>query len=412
MLRMRPFALFFAGQIGSNLGDGLHLAAVTFLALRLGASPFELGAVTFCGIFPRIMLGPLGGALADRWNRLGTMIATDWVQSGMVLAIPILYFAGLLNVWLLAALSFALASCSPFFVPASKALLPEMVGGEKIRPANGLLQTTIWPAHFLGAGLIGPLQVIVDLPYIFFFNASSYALSALLLSFVRVRRQRMLSSVAPKIPLRMSLLEGYRALRASRELHAVVATYALLTFFWRGLLQVGLPLYVSRELSGTTSAGAGLFGLLMAVNGVGEMISSLFVWKLRLSKPLLIAFAGEAMFGVAMIGVAVSRAALSGSVWLVGAFIFLGGLALPVTDVPTLSAIQERIPEEHIAKVFSYWNTMGAVGSSLGALLLGALFDQAPVSFGFALGGVSLLLLGTAGTQWIKWSKTGAEPGA
>ena len=365
-----------------------------------------MGMVTFCGVFPRIVFGPVGGALADRWNRLGTMISTDWVRCAVVVAIPLLYFAGFLNVWVLAALSFALASCSPFFVPASKALLPEMVGGERIRPANGLLQTTIWPAHFLGAGLIGPLQAVLDLPYAFFFNASSYALSALLLSFVSIRRQRTSAFAAPKVPLGKSLLDGYRVLRERRELHAVVATYAILTFFWRGLLQVGLPLYVSRELS----AGAGLFGLLMAMNGAGEMVSSLLVGKLRLGKPLLVAFSGEALFGIAMIGVALG-AALSASVWSLVAFVFFGGLALPIADVPILSEIQERIPNEHVAKVFSYWNTMGAVGSASGALLLGVFFDLAPVGLGFVLGGVVLILLGTIGRRWIKSNSIDAGPG-
>ena len=392
--------MFFTGQVGSNLGDGLQITAATFLALRIGASPFELGFVAFCGTFPRILFGPLGGALADRWDRRKVMIATDLIRCMVVLAIPTLYFTGLMNVWVLAALSFLLTSCSPFFLPASKALIPEIVGREKINLANGLLQTTIWPANFLGAGLIGPLQLVMDLPYAFFVNAGSYALSAATLWAMRVRPGETDESATSKPPLLDSMVDGYRALKIEKVLHTVVITYAAYIFFWRGLLQVGLPLYVSRELGG----GAGLFGLLMAVNGGGELVSSLVVGKWRLKKPLAVAFSGQALFGMGMLGVAASSFVgleSAETVWLVGASIFLGGLALPVTDVPVLSTIQKRIPDEHVAKVFSYWNTLGAVGSALGTLLLGALFDVMPVTYGFLAGAIVLILLGSVGTGWV-----------
>ena len=408
LLKTRPFALFFAGQVGSNLGDGLHLTAVTFFALRLGASPFELGVVAFCGIFPRILFGPLGGALADRWDRRATMIVMDLIRCVLVLAIPTLYFVDLISIWVLASLAFLLTSCSAFFLPASKAYIPEMIGKGRVNLANGLLQTTIWPAHFLGAGLIGPLQLVMDLPQVFFINAASYALSATTLSAIRLGPARKPEPEISNPSLLSNLLDGYQALKAEKALHIIVMTYAAYIFFWRGLLQVGLPLYVARELGG----GAGLFGIFMAVNGAGEMVSSLLVGKMHLKRPLAVAFLGETLFGLAMLGVVASGHALpgpSGAAWLVGAFIFVGGLALPITDVPTLSAIQKRMPEGHVAKVFSYWNTMGAVGSALGTLLLGALFNLVPVIYGFLAGGAALILLGAAGASWMRSSEACAE---
>lgn len=94
------------------------------------------------------MFGPIGGVYADKWDKKKTMVITDFVRFFLVLLIPALYIADALSIAMIALISFALTSCSPFFVPASKAYIPKMVGKKNINLANGLLQTTLWH-HFL-----------------------------------------------------------------------------------------------------------------------------------------------------------------------------------------------------------------------------------------------------------------------
>ncbi|WP_238544493.1 MFS transporter [Geomicrobium sp. JCM 19037] len=340
------------------------------------------------------MFGPIGGVYADKWDKKKTMVITDFVRFFLVLLIPALYIADALSIAMIALISFALTSCSPFFVPASKAYIPKMVGKKNINLANGLLQTTLWPSFFIGAGLVGPINALINLPFVLVINALSFAIAGFLIMFIKANKNEDYSSGVKKdVKLFSSLKEGYIALRTEKALHFTVMTFGIYTFFWRGLLQVALPLYVTVTLGG----GPGMFGVFMAVNGVGEMVGSLVMGKLKVERPMSVAFIGEILFGVAMVSVA-----LAGDPLYIAVVLFIGGVTSPVTDIPILSSIQRSIQENHISKVFSYWNTMGAVGSSLGTLLIGIWLEFISPSTMFYIGGATLILVGALGVYLMK----------
>src|SRR5580693_2490313 len=83
-LRHRNFQLFFSGQLISLIGTWMDNIAEAWLVYRLTGSSLLLGTVAFAGQFPVFLCGPIGGLIADRWNRHRVVIATQ--ASSMVLA--------------------------------------------------------------------------------------------------------------------------------------------------------------------------------------------------------------------------------------------------------------------------------------------------------------------------------------
>src|SRR5271154_6269444 len=83
-LKYRNFQLFFGGQLISLTGTWMDTIAEAWLVYRLTGSSLLLGTVAFAGQFPVFLLGPIGGLVADRWNRRSIVVATQ--TSAMVLA--------------------------------------------------------------------------------------------------------------------------------------------------------------------------------------------------------------------------------------------------------------------------------------------------------------------------------------
>src|ERR1700691_6590039 len=83
-LKHRNFQLFFSGQLISLVGTWMDNIAEAWLVYRLTGSSLLLGTVAFAGQIPIFLLGPLGGFVADRWNRQRIVIAPQ--VSSMILA--------------------------------------------------------------------------------------------------------------------------------------------------------------------------------------------------------------------------------------------------------------------------------------------------------------------------------------
>src|SRR5438034_8450576 len=83
-LRHRNFQLFFGGQLISLTGTWMQNVAQAWLVYRLTGSALLLGSVTFAGQIPVFLTSPLGGIVADRYNRKKVVIATQ--TASMILA--------------------------------------------------------------------------------------------------------------------------------------------------------------------------------------------------------------------------------------------------------------------------------------------------------------------------------------
>jgi MFS family permease len=101
LLKKKSFFPFFISQIMTNFGDGLFAVLLVTVALAQGASPTELGIVTFCTVLPRGLLGPIGGVFGDRMDKKRLMIIVEVARTLAVTTVPILFFVGDVSIWFL-----------------------------------------------------------------------------------------------------------------------------------------------------------------------------------------------------------------------------------------------------------------------------------------------------------------------
>lgn len=383
LLRAKGFSPFFYSQILTNLGDGLLSVSLIYYAVSIGSSAATLGLLVSAITLARGLLGPLGGVISDRMDRRRYVITLEVLRTVAVLCIPVLGLMGVLNVWSLAIIGVFISTLFAISVPAAKALIPELISKDRLQLANGLIQTITWPAFFLGAGALALFQGRYPPYTLFALIGGAFAISSMLLWLLPVAGKTQ----APQARLTIlvffqELTRGYQALSVDRVMRARVWLYGVFTFFWRGTLQICIPLLILRHFE----SPQWVYGALMFANGAAELLANLYVGKTYFRRPIVFTYSCEILMGVGLLLMAVSLYLPLPYVWLFPAVILIG-IAAATIDIPLLTVIQKQVAVEHTGKVISYWFTIGSCGGAAGSLLLGMLFNFLPV-------GVAILVTG------------------
>src|SRR4051812_33011607 len=143
VLRVRDFRKLWLSMSLSSFGAWLGLLAITATATSLvngfAAANFALGGVLLFRLLPAIVLGPLAGAFADRFDRRKTMVVVDIIRFGLFASIPVVDNL----IWLFVA-QFLIEAFTLFWIPAKEAAVPNMLRKDQLEPANQLSLVTTY----------------------------------------------------------------------------------------------------------------------------------------------------------------------------------------------------------------------------------------------------------------------------
>jgi MFS family permease len=386
--RHRDLRLFFAGHGVSLVGTWMQQVAMSWLVYRLTGSPWMLGVVAFCNQFPALLMAPLAGALADRWDRYRMVVAAQSVAMLQASVLAALVLGGVVQVWHVMALSVVSGLVSGFDVPARQSLLVRLVRGPDDLPNAIALHSSIFNgARLVGPAIAGVLIGLVGEGPVFLLNALSYIAVLAALRAMDVSNERQAG--APAGPVLAAMAAGFRYAREVAPIRWPLALLALLSL-------VGIPYSVllpafAREVLG---GDARTLGLLTSSAGLGALVGTIYLASRSTVRGLgrVIATCTGVM-GVGLVALSLSR-----HVGLATVPMLAVGFGVVVTTASINTVLQTVVDEEMRGRVMSLF-MMAFVGASpLGSLLGGALAERIGVSvtLGLAGGVIVLLALGFA----------------
>ena len=244
----RNLVLLWMSQLVSLFGDYIFYIAVIWLALEVTGDNGIAGLVSASIYLPMIVVGLAGGSLVDRWDRRRTMILADAARCLLMLAFPLLFWAGYLNAAVIAALAFAVESFSCLFLPARDVLIGELTPKAQLTSANALVQSAAPIAMIAGPAAAGLLLPFIGIAHLFTVDAVTFAASLVLL-LAMSRMPRRLKHEGPRTSLTAEIRAGVRY--ASR--HSLIRWLLLITavdnWFIMGPAIIGIPILV-RDIVG------------------------------------------------------------------------------------------------------------------------------------------------------------------
>jgi MFS family permease len=370
----RDFRLYFAGEVLSTAGSGLHIVALGWYLLDRTGSATSVALVWALGLGSGIFMLPVAGPLADRYPRRALAISADVVRLVLVGVMAALAYAGSPPVVALYALTFAIGLAHSVFWPSITALLQEVIRPEQLTAASGLVEI-VWQAGSLtGAALGGPILVRFGLGTAFAIDASTYALSALALLALHHRP-------APAEGPHESGLAMARAGIAYLRRHRAIAGFGIASVIpWVATISLNVVLvsYVLDVLGRSATA----YGLADMTYGVGAMASGVFA-------ALLVIRLGEWRAMAAVLAVLVgSYLALAAAPAAGGAFyplLFVAGFCSSAFRVITSAYLFKVVPNEVMGRTSSTFLLVSMVlqvGVTLG---MGPLVNHAGARGGFVV---------------------------
>lgn len=278
--RDRNFTTFWSGQAVSQLGAQLGQLAFPVLAVSLlGASEFEVGALNAAGLAAFLLIGLPAGAWVDRWLKRRTMIVADLVRTAAMATVPLLWWAGILQVWHLYVVAAVVGTATVFFDVSYQSYVPVLVDAVKVPQANSKLEATSQIARIGGPAAGGALLTVVSAPALFVGEAAGYLLSAIFL--FRTRDAERAVPAGDRQPLAKEIKEGLVFVFTHPLISRIAACTGGVNFFTT-LAFTLMPVLVLRELD----LGPQGMGLIMAVGAVGGLVGAV-------TTPRLAAWIGE-----------------------------------------------------------------------------------------------------------------------
>src|SRR5579863_7011643 len=265
-LRHRNFQLFFGGQMISLIGTWMDNIAEAWLVYRLTGSSLLLGTVAFAGQIPVFLLAPIGGMVADRWNRQRVVIATQ--ASSMVLAgvLAVLTLSHRVTVWEVVVLAALMGAVNAFDIPARQAFLVDMVGREDLMNAIALNSSMFNGARVIGPSIAGILVASIGEGWCFAANSISYIAVIIGLLLMNVHCAPRISSHSPI----EDIVEGFRWVNQTRIIKSLLLLVGLVSLVGMPYT-VLMPVFADQILHG----GARGLGILMGATGVGALFGAL-----------------------------------------------------------------------------------------------------------------------------------------
>ena len=262
----RVARVYFAALGQSALGTGAGYVALLLVAYDRFESAWALSLVLLADLVPAMLLGPLFGALADRWSRKRCMVLADVVRAVAFLGVAVVDGFG-------ATLAFALLAGvgTGLFTPAALAAIPSLVQPDRL-PAATALYGAITDVGFIVGPAVAALVLVIGGPEgILLGNAVTFGLSAVVLGPLRFGAAPSPEVVGgrPRGLLR-DARDGLRALAGMAGVRTVVVASGAMLLF-AGLFNVAELPFATDELE----AGNAVFAVLAAVYGLGFVAGSL-----------------------------------------------------------------------------------------------------------------------------------------
>jgi MFS transporter, DHA3 family, macrolide efflux protein len=362
------FAIVWAGQLISLLGSGISAFALGVWAYRATGSVTQFALVLFFAAVPGVLLLPVAGLLADRWDRRRTMILSDTGAAVGTAALALLFFFDRIEMrWVYIILTFS-SSMGTFQRPAYSAAVTQLVAKEHFARANGQVRAAQAVSQILAPLLAGALLGPIGIEGILIIDLVSFGFAFLSLLAVRFpplaegEETKAASSWAERW---QELTAGWTYLVERGGLMALMILLAGINFSFGLASALVQPLVLS--FGSPTDLGTAL-----TIGGAGLLVGSVVMgaWggpKRRVNG--IFGFVPLAAIGVFLVG-------LKPSIPWITAAMALVFFCLPFIEGSTTAIVQSKVAPRVQGRVFAITHMIAGSMAPISYLLAGPLVDQ------------------------------------
>jgi DHA3 family macrolide efflux protein-like MFS transporter len=388
------FFTIWSGQTLSWIGSAVAQFGLVWWITAKTGSATVLAVATLVSMLPNVVLGPLVGALIDRWNRRIVMLVADGVIALASLWLAYLFWADILAIWQVYVVMLVRAIGGAFHWPANQASISLMVPKEHLPRIAGLNQAIGGAVNIISPPVGALLLAIMPLHWIMMIDVITALFSILPLLFIIIPQPKappsQIGTTATITAIWKDMVAGFRYIWNWSGLFWLLIIAMLVNFFVNPAMSL-VPILVTRHFQG----GALELGWLNAGWGAGMVVGGLLLgawggFKKR-AYTMLIGLVG---MGIGILMVAFTPADL---LPLAIAGFVLGSMMNAITNGSAFALFQTMVAPELQGRVFTVIMSMAGAISPLSLAVGGPLADWLGVRTLYFIAGGALILLAIAG---------------
>ena len=390
--RWRNFRLYLIGQLVSAAGTWMNFTASSWLVLQLTNDGVALGVNAALMFGPTLVFAPIGGVLADRFDKRRILVRTQLAFGTVALVMWGLVSTGTIELWMVYVLSFVLGTVLSIDMPARHSFYVEMVGPELLTNAVSLNSAAFTGARLFGQLAAGALIVAFGVGICFLFDGVSYL--AVIWALLAMRTEE-LHPQERSTRERGHLLAGLRYVWGTDELRKPLLAMAIV-FTLSFQFAVTMPLLAKRTFGGD----AAVFALMSGLTGVG-MFTAALVFANRNVPPTMRRL-GQFVLGFGAALVVAGAAPTRPIAYL--AMIPLGFTSMAFM-ITANTLLQLRAAPQARGRVMALYGAVFLGSTPVGSVIVGWVGEHVGARATFHLGGLTAVVVGIG----VLWSRRRAD---
>ena len=365
VLKLSQFRLVLIERLLSTSATGISAVALSFAVLAITKSPAhpdgDAAAVSFvlaAQLAPMLVFTLVGGILADRFRPQRVMMAANFSAAAGEGLAAVLMLTHAAQTWSLLLAALLMGTGGALFYPASGSLTPRLVPAEHMQAASSLSRLAQSSMLMVGSA-VGGLLVPV------FGSGWAMGLDAILLLLGTLPMLRISVTALGRSEHAESMLhelrEGWVEVRSRTWLWAVILCYAVVLAGWFGGFMV-----IGPEVAKQRLGGAAAWATIITCDGLGVLLGGIAALVHQAKRPM---FVGTILtFAFALPPLVMG---LGGPLWAIAGATLLAGFAGEYFMILWMVALSRHIPQDKLARVYSY-DALGSLSASpIGSLVAG-----------------------------------------
>jgi MFS family permease len=368
LFRNKWFFLYFSSAAVSKIGDQIYKLAIPWFVLETTGSVAMMSLMWVVEILPMVVLGPFLGVFIDRGNRRRIMLLSDFARTVLVVLIPVLFWIGILKLWMLFAIGFLLSIFSLCFdLVADFGLLPQLVRDDQLTAANSAYRGMDNLTRMGGPAIAGALIALFGTTNAILIDAVSFLLTWIVIYFIPVNF-RTEGDNAPKQLTVGSIFadvkEGFVFIIKTQILW-VLALVGCFINLGMGALYTVMTYYLGSEMQMSSTVVGSVYGVMGAMMFLGSLLAPYLAKKIQMGQAITVCVLGSFLGAVLL--------ASSGDWRIVIAGYAVMMLSVNMVNIYTFTVRQREIPNRLMGRVNSAYRMILTVSFPVSAAILGGL---------------------------------------
>ncbi|PDZ10526.1 MFS transporter [Bacillus pseudomycoides] len=399
----RNIILMMIGKMTSLLGAGIYTFAMGLYVLKTTGSGVGFAITLICGSIPRMVCGPIAGAVADRINRRWVVIGADLLSSLIMFtmfALSTLFDISLLFIYVSAAL---LSICTSFYSVSFTASIPTLVDSARIQQASSLNQTATALSTILAPVIGGMVFGLFSMKFFFLLNGITFFLAVIVQFFIAFDLYKI-QAEQRKADFLSSIKEGFLYVKRRDDMYTMLKVFIWINFFGSALF-VALPYIIIQNLRLSSQQ----LGVVEGMLAVGMLVASI-VLSVRKEMNNLFRAVRISLFVLAGLYLCTAfplLVTIPGTVSFIYYIIFMliFGMTSISINVPLQVYVQKTTDSQYLGRVFGLIETISTAITPLGIILYGFLLDIMPTSMVMVISAIGVWMVVLLGMKQMDVKK-------